>query len=46
MRRTSSTGSGSIVIGRICTVSPREGERYFLRLLRTQVPGATSYKRP
>ncbi|CDF40383.1 ATP dependant DNA helcase [Chondrus crispus] len=31
-------------LGRIYTVSPREGERYFLRLLLTQVPGATSFE--
>ncbi|CDF41121.1 unnamed protein product [Chondrus crispus] len=36
------SGTGASVVGRIYTVSPREGERYFLRLLLTQVPGATS----
>lgn len=31
------------VIGRIVTANPREGERYYLRLLLTHVPGPTSY---
>ncbi|CDF32173.1 unnamed protein product [Chondrus crispus] len=38
------SGTGANVVGRIYTVSPREGERYFLRLLLTQVPGATSFE--
>ncbi|CDF40970.1 ATP dependant DNA helicase PIF1 [Chondrus crispus] len=38
------SGTGVNVVGRIYTVSPREGERYFLRLLLTQVPGATSFE--
>ena len=38
------SGTGANVVGRIYTVSPREGERYFLRLLFTQVPGATSFE--
>ncbi|CDF38180.1 ATP dependant DNA helicase PIF1 [Chondrus crispus] len=37
-------GTGANVVGRIYTVSPREGEPYFLRLLLTQVPGATSFE--
>ncbi|KAG5514913.1 hypothetical protein RHGRI_036082 [Rhododendron griersonianum] len=31
------------VIGRIITANPKEGERYYLRLLLTHVPGPTSY---
>ncbi|CDF33193.1 ATP dependant DNA helicase [Chondrus crispus] len=38
------SGTGANAVGRIYTVSPREGERYFLRLLLTQVPGATSFE--
>ncbi|CDF39898.1 ATP dependant DNA helicase PIF1 [Chondrus crispus] len=38
------SGTGANVVGRIYTVSPREGERYFLGLLLTQVPGATSFE--
>ncbi|CDF40018.1 unnamed protein product [Chondrus crispus] len=38
------SGTGANVVGRIYTVSPREGEPYFLRLLITQVPGATSFE--
>ncbi|CDF36188.1 ATP dependant DNA helicase PIF1 [Chondrus crispus] len=38
------SGTGANVVGRIYTVSPRENERYFLRLLLTQVPGATSFE--
>ncbi|CDF36818.1 partial DNA helicase [Chondrus crispus] len=38
------SGTGVNVVGRIYTVSRREGERYFLRLLLTQVPGATSFQ--
>ncbi|CDF38585.1 ATP dependant DNA helicase [Chondrus crispus] len=38
------SGTGANVVGRIYTVSPREGERYFLRLILTQVPGATSFE--
>ncbi|CDF33944.1 ATP dependant DNA helicase PIF1 [Chondrus crispus] len=38
------SGTGANVVGRIYTVSPREGERYFLRLLLTQVPVATSFE--
>ncbi len=36
-------GFGETVIGRIYTVSPREGERYFLRLLFLHVTGAKSH---
>lgn len=38
------SGNSANVVGRIYTVSPREGERYFLRLLLTHVPGATSFQ--
>ncbi|CDF36554.1 unnamed protein product [Chondrus crispus] len=38
------SGTGANVVSRIYTVSSREGERYFLRLLLTQVPGATSFE--
>ncbi|CDF33636.1 partial DNA helicase [Chondrus crispus] len=38
------SGTGANVVGRIYTVSPREGEHYFLRLLLTQVPGATLFE--
>ncbi|CDF40177.1 putative DNA helicase [Chondrus crispus] len=38
------SGAGANVVRRIYSVSPREGERYFLRLLLTQVPGATSFE--
>ncbi|XP_071940129.1 uncharacterized protein [Coffea arabica] len=31
------------VIGRLVSVSPTEGERYYLRLLLTHVPGSTSF---
>lgn len=31
------------VIGRIVSANPNEGERYFIRLLLTHIPGATSY---
>ncbi len=36
-------GSGETVIGRMFTVSPREGERYFLRMLIPHVNGAKSF---
>ncbi len=36
-------GSGETIIGRMYTVSPREGERYFLRLLLLHVTGVKSY---
>ncbi len=36
-------GSRETIIGRMYTVSPREGERYVLRLLLLHVAGATSY---
>ncbi len=36
-------GSGETIIGRMYTVSPREGERYFLRLLLLHVTGAKSF---
>jgi len=38
------TGDGAHVVSRIYTVSPREGERYFLRMLLLHVKGATSYR--
>lgn len=31
------------VIGRIVSANPNEGERYYLRLLLTHIPGPTSY---
>ncbi len=36
-------GSGETIIGGMYTVSPREGERYFLRLLFLHVTGAKSF---
>ncbi|CDF37506.1 partial DNA helicase [Chondrus crispus] len=42
--KTRSNSWSANVVGRIYTVSPREGERYFLRFLLTQVPGATSFE--
>ena len=38
------TRPGSNVVSRLYTISPREGERYFLRMLLLHVPGATSYQ--
>ncbi len=35
--------SGETIIGRMYTVSPREGERYVLRLLLLHVTGAKSF---
>ncbi len=34
--------SGETVVGRAYTVSPREGERYFLRMLKPHVTGVKS----
>ena len=38
------SGSPQNVIGRMYTVSPREGEKYYLRTLLLHVPGATSFQ--
>ena len=38
------TRPGAHVVSRLYTVSPREGERYYLRVLLLHCPGATSYK--
>ena len=39
-----SSGTSANVVIRIYTVSPKEAERYFLRLLLTQMPGETSFE--
>nr|XP_027086673.1 uncharacterized protein LOC113708416 [Coffea arabica] len=41
--KTWSERSRRTVIGRLVTVEPREGERYYLRLLLTHIPGPTSF---
>ena len=38
------SGNGQSVVGRLYTVSPREGERYYLRMLLLHVTGACSFE--